>query len=200
MSVIIGFAGPVLEYWYLKDYWHPKMIIEPSWPFGGIECYLFAFAIGGIGGAIYEVLLRKRLVCPRDAKRRRDWALLAFPIILLAAMTILTDIYGLNSIYVSSLSFLVAFALMVKLRPDLFKKAVISGLFVAAIMFIFYLLYFGVFPWFLEAAFFEFPRRVLILGQIPLTELVWGMTWGMAAGPFYEFWRGCKLESAAQTR
>jgi len=196
MSIAGGIIGPFSEYWYFKDYWNPPMILRPSWPFGGLEDVLFGFAIGGIAAAAYEVLLRERLVCPTASKRRQNWVLLVFPAAVVMSLLILTDIFGLNSIYASSVAFLILFALMVKLRPDLFRDAIFSGLLVMLVMFAIYFFYlpsfigrYGRELWQLYGT----SGGVLILGRVPLTEMLWGMTWGMVGGPLYEFWRGCKL-------
>jgi hypothetical protein len=198
LSFIIGVIGPFSEYWYFKDYWNPPMIFKPSWPFGGLEDFLFGFGIGGISAVIYEIIFRRKLICPRKTKRGyHNWILLVFPLIVIAIMIILTDVHGLNSIYASSIAFLIPFALMMGYRPDLLKDAILSGLLVMSLMFAIYFFYLPYFlreigreAWFLYGT----AHGLLIFGRVPLTEMIWGMSWGMVGGPLYEFWRGCKLK------
>jgi len=198
LSAVCAILGPISEYWYFADYWKPPMVVDLDWPFGGLEDLLFGFSIGGISAAVYEVLLRKRLVCPRE-KPRQNWILLVFPVLVVTTMVTLNTICGLNSIYASSIAFVIAFGLMVKARPDLFWDAALSGLLVTSIMFV---LYFFYLPYFLreigrEAWFlYDTSHGTLILGRVPLTEMIWGVTWGMVGGPLYEFWRGCTLKPA----
>lgn len=35
----------------------------------------------------------------------------------------------------------------------------------------------------------------LLFGTVPLTELIWGFSWGMAVGALYEFWQGYRLKN-----
>lgn len=64
MSIAGAIVGPISEILFVKDYWHPQSILSiqiGSFPLL-IEDLLFGFAILGIGGVIFEVLTRTKLV------------------------------------------------------------------------------------------------------------------------------------------
>ena len=56
-SIAWGNAGPISEYWHLKDYWNPVYMLRlevGKWIFG-IEDYLLAFAYGGLAAGIFDI-------------------------------------------------------------------------------------------------------------------------------------------------
>lgn len=190
MSLIIGPAGPLSEYWYLKDYWQPEIIF--GWKVG-IEDFLFAFFIGGIGAVVYEVFLGKHL--KRDKRYKSGkWMFFVLPVIGLAVLISLNSLLRINSIYASSLGFSVCAVIIWAIRPDLIKDSLLSGIFAGLLIFIFYSVFFlKIYPnivndwWMLSNI-----SGIIILG-IPLEEILWVFCWGLIAGPLYEFWQGYRL-------
>ena len=191
MSVLIAPLGPLSELFYLRDYWQPQ--IFTGWVIG-IEDLLFAFSIGGIAGVAYEVFFGKRY-----AKRhlhKRSYFMLGIVVFGVLWMIFGNLVLGFNSIYVSTAGFLLIGLAMLVVRHDLLRDALISGLLVGVLMFIFYLLFIplhtGIIQewWLLDNL-----SGVLIFG-VPLEELMWGFGWGFVAGPVYEFINGLRLKRA----
>lgn len=197
LSSLTMLAGPISEYWYFQDYWRPNLLFRL--PFiGGIEDLIFGFAIGGIGSFIYEVIFIKRFcLCERKKIARREFLLL-FPLIIFASMLVFNNLLGINSIFASSIGMIIAGALMLLFRHDLWQNALFSGLLVALIMFTVYLIPQLIFPQaheFLPKAWLLYGRNFgyLIFGHVPLTEMIWGFSWGFAWGPLYEFVIGARV-------
>jgi len=188
MSILIAPLGPISQIFYLRDYWNPNYLFSI---FGfGIEDILFGFFIGGIAAVIYEEFFIKKI---KKTKSETNSTIFILALIGLALFLILNLASKINSIYASSIGFIVIASIILFKRKDLIKNAIISGILVSLIMFIFYLIYLTIFPtiisnwWQLEKI-----SGILIIG-IPIEELLWGFAWGFLAGPFYEFWKGKKV-------
>ncbi len=197
LSLFTMIAGPVSEYWYFQDYWRPFLLIRL--PFvGGIEDLMFGFAIGGIGSFIYEAIFIKGFcLCERKKIARREFLLL-FPLIIFFSMLVFNNVLRINSIFASAIGMIIAGFLILFFRSDLWQNAFLSGLMVAAVMFIVYLIPQLIFPQaheFLAKVWLLYGTRFgyLIFGHIPLTEMIWGFSWGFAWGPIYEFITGARI-------
>lgn len=196
LSAITAVFGPFSEYWYFKDYWQPELLLK--FPIGGFEDILFGFAIGGIAAVSYEAIFINRVCFCEKRKLEREWFLLVFVGILALSMLVLNNLLGLNSIWASSIGFMIAGTLMLLMRADLLLNAVGSGILVALIMFIIYIIPLAFYPpthqimtqiWKLSGT----PEGILLFGHVPLTEMVWGFSWGFVWGPIYEFMAGARV-------
>lgn len=192
MSVMAAVMGPLSEYWYFRDYWQPMLLWRFHPLIGGLEDVLFGFAIGGIAAVLYEEILGQRL---ERRERKQNWILLAFASIGLFSMVIFNNVLGINSIFASCIGFLLTSLVILRFRPDLLRNALLSGLFLAGVMFAFYFFYFSFFLDYAREIFLlhSEPWAIWIFGRIPLTEMLWAVCWGMVGGPLYEFWRGYRL-------
>lgn len=197
MSILLVPLGPLSELLYFRDYWLPESILPihlGTFPLM-IEDVLFAFAIGGIGSVIYEVLLRKHLTKTGPAMPYHIRPLVVAGLGVTAMFLLLS--IGLNSIYASSLGFVVVALLILAQRRDLLGDAVGSGIGVMLVMFLSYFLIFNLASNTEEI----FKQGWIIYGTaldvrlwgIPVTEMVWGFTWGLVAGPLYEFLKRMRL-------
>lgn len=190
MSLIVAPMGPLSELFYLRDYWHPVLVL--GYPIG-IEDILFAFAIGGIAAVAYEELWRRHPVRARRISRPRSWSLgaIAFAVVW---MYVGSSVLGFNSIYTSISVFLILGVSILYYRRDLLQDALVSGLLVAVLLFVCELIFFvWLFPGTIER-WWDLSRisGVLVFG-VPLEEILWGFSWGFVAGPAYEFLRGLRL-------
>ena len=190
MSLLFLPLGPLSEILYFKDYWLPKSIFPLSFFSLTIfpEDLIFGFCIAGIGAVVYEVFLGKRL---QAIKTQNHIGLLVI-LIIAAVVTLPLWLWGMNSIFTTSIGFIVVALLIIAQRKDLLMHSLISGLGVMIIMFISYILLFK----FVVANTDElYKQGWLIYGtkygktfwNVPLTEMIWGFSWGMMIGPLYEF-------------
>ncbi len=187
VSAIGGLAGLISEMWYFNDYWRPPTLLGNSKI--SIEDFLFGFSFTGIAALVYKVIVRKR---PIQAKSRKKLFLLFF-IIGFLSLLLFSNLLKINSIFVSSIAFLAFSMLMVLLRKDLIIQAVMSGLLSLAIIIPVYIFLFDVLSphywsnyWLLSNTIFGMK----ILGNIPLTELLWYFSWGCFAGIAFDFYHG----------
>ncbi len=179
MSFIAAVFGPISEFWYFKDYWQPELLIK--FPVGGLEDILFGFAIGGIAAVAYEAIFVNRICLCERKKLKKEWFFLVFAIILGVTMIGLNNLFGINSIYASSLGMIVAGVIMLYFRRDLILNALGSGILVALVMFTVYIipqiLFPGAHQWMAQIwKLYGTRQGILLFGHVPLTEMLWGLS------------------------
>lgn len=187
VSLVGGAAGLVAELWYFRDYWRPPVLAGVARP--SPEDALFGFAVTGVAFAAHKTAFR-RAMAP-GAPRRYPLAA-GLGLAGLAALVAGTAA-GMNSIFVSSAAFVACAAVMATLRRDLIRPAAESAALLVAAMLPIYLILFDVVSpaywdryWLLRHT----SWGVLILGNIPVTEILWYASWGALAGIIYEFTTG----------
>ncbi|HEB01465.1 MAG TPA: hypothetical protein ENI16_00515 [Candidatus Portnoybacteria bacterium] len=198
--LILSFIGGALfplALIYLPDYWYPDHILGSY--LLGIEDYIFAFAIAGIGAVAYEVVFGKtHTLC--ECRKQSPKRILSIAIVSIIILLSLTFIFKMNSIYSSFVAFLLIFAYIMYFRRDLFWQAILSGFLVAGLMLLFYQIWILMYPniiqhwWKLENI-----SGILILG-VPLEEIIWGFNWGIVGGTIYEFARGVNSKNLRNIR
>lgn len=191
LSLLIGFIGPLSEYWYLQDYWRPQTITGTMI---GIEDYFFGFFIAGIGSVIYEELFGKRL--SNRYNRKHNWAL--FSVFLGGLGVILFGslfyYFKINSIYASIIGFLALAFVIIFYRRDLWIDAVVSGLLCGTVLFACYMLLLRPYPELFIRWWMMHHISGITFYKVPIEELLWAFGWGMLAGPMYEFYAGITLQ------
>jgi hypothetical protein len=189
-SLFGGLAGFIAEYWYFKDYWHPysilgRKIISP-------EDFIFGFTITGISVVVYDIFFKKKDEDYVKNNKRTFGIMFLIGVISLFAFNIFL---GFNSIFVSSITFIILTIYMLSKRTDLWKEGLFSGLIVLIIMFVVYHILFNIiFLDFWDKCWLLTNTRygVTIYGNIPLTEMIWYFTWGSFSGVAYNFASGKK--------
>ncbi len=169
----------------------------------GLEDLLFAFCLFGLASVIYQVVLGKHvkklrgssMFFPHSASHWLAHLIIALCIwaVLSLAFTVVLSLTTIQSVIVGGL---LIGTYVIADRKDLLFDALLSGLFVCALVFSIEQLFFiRLFP---EAAatFWQAERLSgLTLGGIPLEELLWSGVVGFAIGPLYEYVREVKLKS-----
>jgi len=185
MSLVIAPLGPISEFFYFKDYWRPETFSGLQF---GVEDLIFSFTLGGISSVLYEELAGRVLVKRHFHPNR--WAAFVFPVIVIATVLVATKYLQVNSIYASYAAFALVALIMLRLRPDLIREAILSAIFLTIITSAGYIIWLQFYPevfnrwWFLSNL-----SGILVFG-IPLEEISWYSAWGMVAGPLYEFGTG----------
>ena len=81
-------------------------------------------------------------------------------------------------------------------RHDLLKDALLSGLLVGGLMFVFYLLFSLIFDGIINEWWMLKNISGIIIYGAPLEELMWGFGWGFVADPAYEFINGLRFRKS----
>src|SRR3989339_897182 len=168
----------------------------------GIEDFLFSFCVFGIASVIYQFALGKH-----TKKLRGRRILLSHPathwlppiIIALGIWAVLgvarAVALGLSSVQAAIVGGLLVGTYVIADRKDLMFDALLSGVFVAVLVFASEQLFFvRLFP---EAASQYWQAgnlSGLVLAGIPLEELLWAGVVGFAIGPLYEYMRDVRLK------
>ena len=187
-SVMGGLSGFIAEYWYFNDYWQPPTLLGQS--VISIEDFLFGFTITGISVSIYECTFAVKMV-HSFANQRKLFGLLFLTGITF--MMVFNVMLGINSIIVSCLAFIFFTIIMITIRFDLLKQAVLSGILTLLIVIPVYTLLFDVInPGYWDAHWLLAKTQlgITVLGNIPVTELVWYFSWGCFAGTAHSFASG----------
>jgi hypothetical protein len=197
MSLVGLILAPGILLLVLYDY---RQIVVDTVSVVGIEDVLFTFSFFGIAAVIYQVLIGRHAHKIRGSRYEvhhlGHWVAHLFLILGLWAFASLLLIYvfDLSSIQALMVGGLLVGIYMIADRHDLTMNALLSGLFMAALIFIVEQLFFvRLFP--LDAATFWQLDALsgFILGGIPLEELMWAAVVGFAIGPLYEWLRAYRL-------
>lgn len=173
---------------FIPRYWNPPSLFDLAQRTGfDIESLIFCFAIGGVGVVLYDfvagAVLRPIERAEHRAKRHRHHRtalfapFIAFPVLLLIPW---------NVIYPAIVAMLVGGAATVACRPDLKSKTLIGGGLFAG--------YYGIFMLLLEWSAPGYIERVwnlpalsgVMIGGIPLEELLFGFAFGTYWSGIYE--------------
>ena len=188
-SLIIMPLGPLSEFWFLKDYWRRPTIT--GYPIS-IEDAIFSFAIGGIAYSIYKVFFNMSVAESHD--QPRGWLVVAFLVIIILPLFILTDLLHINSIFSSTFSLFLIAVLTWILRPDLLKPSIVSGILVVILFFLVYKGMQVIFPSAIEYWCMGCNPTGLRISGINIEELLWDFSWGLAGSTMVEAITGEKLQ------
>jgi hypothetical protein len=196
VSLLLIPLAPLGQYLFLQDYWRPPIIfpiVLSGRTYGGVADLAFTFVMGGLATAAYPVLASKYPV--RDVRVRRHWVALAFILIEGLSIVVLTMGLHVNSIFSSSIGFVVIAVAIVVMRRDLWPSVVISGLLCGIALAGAEGMLSFIVPLYLSRYWllYNTSSGILIFNRVPLTEAIWGAAFGMAIGPLYDAYEGHKL-------
>jgi hypothetical protein len=183
-------AALVGELWHLQDYWSPIYVLElkiGTWRFGGVEDYVFGFALAGISAGIFETLtLRQGLpALPRISLRAylRMAGLGAFGLTLIIVMTRFLPLRSMHAATVAiALTALLAFVF----RPEVVPRALLTALAFAGFFWFFYAgIMIPLYPGMIDAFWMPQGNLGVRLAGVPLEEVVWGFSVALFAGPVF---------------
>jgi hypothetical protein len=188
-GLLLGGAGPVSEYWFLQDYWHPVFILEielGSWRFG-FEDWLSTLAIAGICTGVFERLALARGYPALSPINWRGVArLLGYCLAGLILMWVLADFAKLGSL--SSLLiaiFSVACWLLAAhrhLAPLSIGLAVVAGV---AYWLFYAVLFVPLFPGVFDSLWKPEALSGVELYGVPVEEFVWVSVSMLFVGPLF---------------
>lgn len=189
-GILLGIISVLTEPWYSRDYWHPEGLDYLRRALGD---FFFGFFPGSVACVIYEAVLGKKLA--KRHNRQHHWKKFFWLLLLGGGALFLILVYhGINSIYASSISLVVIALAMTTFRKDLFWDAVLSSLLFGLLCATGYEIFFSIYPGILQAWWLSAHASGLIAG-IPIGDLTFEFSLGMAMGPIYEFLIGAKLKN-----
>lgn len=192
VSLVTAFFG-LTEPIFVPRYWNPPSLFELAQRTRfDMESLIFSFAIGGIGVVLYDTITRRDLVPMESVARhgrRHDWHRMA----LLGPFILFIPLYFLpwNPIFAALMSLAVGAAASVICRPDLAAKTAVSGLLFLFLYSVFMIGLRLLVPGYIESVWNLPDLSGVLIGGIPLEELLFGFTFGMYWASVYEHftWR-----------
>ncbi|HEY4694565.1 MAG TPA: lycopene cyclase domain-containing protein [Candidatus Nanoarchaeia archaeon] len=187
---LLGFTEPI----FVPAYWNPPTLFNLASKTGfDLESLVFAFAVGGIAVAAYELFWKGRHQEITQEERHHPqhkfhlWALLAAPVSFL----ILFLATSLNPIYSTVTALLVGAVATFYCRPDLIRKMVSSGLLFLSVYFFFFLVFNLLFPGYTEEVWNLKAISGILILKVPLEELLFAFSFGLMWSSVYEHtsWR-----------
>lgn len=188
-SLVGAIAGPVSQWWYLKDYWHPVYTLGG---FGFLEDLLFAFFVCGITVGIANVFLNVESV-PEKTLGDKGIRYIVALALMLGSLLVFTNVFGLNSIYASAVGFMLLALLIWHERPDLFKASLVGAVFWMVLAALAYTVVLSVWPTFISDWWDWKNISGVTFFYIPLEEFLWFGTWGLAGSVILEWKRGLRF-------
>jgi hypothetical protein len=189
-SLAFGHAGPISQYWHLKDYWHPTYALGVkigNW-FFGVEDYLFAFAFSGLCAGLFDHLANRRGM--RSPQFNISGFIKAVLLVLgcLVAMGAMAGFFKLNSLHAIVLVFLIGSIALLARRPKWIGPAVQTAFILAGTMWVFYAgLFWRLFPATLHDWWNSPGLSGLSLSGVPVEEVAWAWISGLFVGPMVRF-------------
>lgn len=188
-TALFGLTEPL----FVPRYWNPPSLFELARRTRfDLESVIFSFAIGGIGIVLYDAVTKRDLApipSGERSQRRHAWhrAAVCVPLVLFVPLYLLPW----NPIYAALVSIVAGALASMVCRPDLAVKTATSGV-------LFLVLYWGLMlallwsaPGYIPAVWNLPALTGVLIGGIPIEELLFGFAFGMYWSSVYEHltWR-----------
>lgn len=200
-QAVMSIIGGVLSPGVLMVAAHDARSLETYGAPVGVEDLLFSFCLFGIAAVIYQALLGKHTAKWRGDRYRianpaMHWfshLLIIFGIWAFISL-VMSLVFALSTVQGIIIGGLLIGTYIVADRKDLLLDALLSGILVAILVFLTEQLFFArLFP---DAArdFWQIENiSGILLGGIPVEEILWAAVVGFAVGPVYEYIRRYRL-------
>ena len=150
ISIIFAVIGPIVEFVYVVDWWHPLTITGTT---VGFEDFLFGFTVAGISSSIYEEIFKKKIKLRKSRKiiiKKENINIFSILALLSVMFFGLFYLLKINSFYTSTIVFLVGIIITLNKRPDLFLDSLASGVLVFLVALIGFIFSEAVSPGFIQ--------------------------------------------------
>lgn len=184
LSICCAPLGVLGEFFYRQDYYFLTVLYPFIWQ---VQAALIGFVYGGVAVALYAGFRHIYFRRKHGTKPKHPLWLPTLAVGGSLFMFLGMQYVGINSIYLSMAVLMLGGLSILIFRPDLLSYAIGSGVAVAVIFGIFYLLFQIAF----ENAIQQYWNTTALswgfIWGIPVEELVWAFSWGFLVGPAYEF-------------
>ncbi len=188
LFILIGVPSEALL--YTRDWWHPETV---TGTLIGVEDVIYSIGNGGYMAALFVALTRGSVSQLRPAP---VLPLRVAPIGCIAVLpSLLVFGLGMHSFIATSIGSLVALAIVLIVRPDLTRAALVTGVVGTVIAVPVYLAMDALFPGSIAAT-WDLPHLsgLLPLG-IPIEDLAWYLYTAALWGTYYKFATGRQVSA-----
>ncbi len=188
---LLGFTEPL----FVPAYWDPPSLFDLAWKTGfDLESFIFSFAIGGLGYALYMAVfpVGHEPAMNRDERmearhRYHLPLLLSTPLIFILLLAVLR----LNPIYAAIIAMVLGGITTWYCRPDLVRKMLISAVLFAGLYTVYFFTLIDLFPGIVEQVWNLPAISGILIAGIPVEELLFALAFGFYWSTVYEHftWR-----------
>ena len=183
-TALLGLTEPI----FVPAYWNPPSLFELAQRTRfDIESLIFSFALGGIGAVLYNTLTHREMVAlsveeKRHVRHRIHRLALLMPFVLFVPLYFLPW----NPIYPSVVCLVVGAIATVICRPELVGRTLIGGVLFLVMYAVFMLVLLWFAPGYIEQVWNLRALSGVLIGGIPLEELLFGLSVGLYWTGAYE--------------
>ncbi len=190
-SIAGGIVAPITDYFHFKDYWTPPSVLSYGYVY--LEDVIMGAMIISVAATIYETVFNLKLITYKKEKKLRYIFYTMF-ILSFGIVYVLAGLLEVNSIFVYSGVFVFYTFIILLFRSDMIKESLVSALLSWVIQMIIYIPLFTFFaPTYWKKYFLLANTKYdITFLNIPLTEMLYFITIGLAVSIFYEFASGKK--------
>jgi hypothetical protein len=173
---------------FVPEYWSPPSLFDLAQKTGfDIESLVFTFSIGGVAVVMYNrVTGRSAASMAASAQSWRHHRLHGLALLTPGLVFVLLAAFPWNPIYPAVLAMIAGAAAAISCRPDLLAKTLVGGLLFASYYAIFMIGLVLSAPGYIQQ-FWNLPDLSgIVLGGIPLEELLFGFAFGVFWSGVYE--------------
>jgi Lycopene cyclase len=193
----LGFTEPL----FVPAYWDPPSLFDLAWNTGfDLESFIFSFAIGGLGYALYMVVfpVEHEPEMPRDerleARHKYHLPLLLSTPAIFIVLLIATP---LNPIYDAVIAMVLGGISTWYCRPDLKKKMLVSAMLFLCLYSLYFFTLILLFPGFVERVWNIPAISGILVAGIPAEELLFALAFGFYWSTVYEHFTWKKVPESS---
>lgn len=187
---LLGLTEPI----FVPEYWNPPSLFNLAQSTGfDIESLLFSFGVGGLAVVMYEWLFKVRhrkvsMAERHHSRHKHHWLALSSAPVIFFTLLIFVDI---NPIYFAFAAMMAGGLFTWYCRPDLKKKMIVSAWLFLGLYYVYFLTLIVSFPGYVEQVWNMTTISGVIVGGVPLEELMFAFSFGFLWSSVYEHigWR-----------
>lgn len=187
---LLGLTEPI----FVPEYWNPPSLFDLAQRTGfDIESFLFSFGVGGLTVVVYEWLFKVRhekvsMAERHHSRHKYHWLALSSAPVIFFILLIFVDI---NPIYSAFIALIGGGLFTWYCRPDLKKKMIVSAFLFLGLYYVYFLTLIITFPGYVERVWNMAVISGVIVGGVPLEELMFAFGLGFLWSSVYEHigWR-----------
>lgn len=183
---------------FIPQYWSPPSLFDLDTRIHvGIEDFLWAAAVGGIGSVLGEIILRVKLSQTRGQGRKRH----IVPFVVVAVVFgLLQWLHPNKTIYNMVIAFAVGAVVVAFLRSDLIQLMLTGAMNFTGLYLLLFLYFLALYPDFIQR-YYNIPNFLgIYIFKVPIEELLFASTGGAIWSVAYEYLQGYRLAPNATFR
>ena len=189
---LLGLTEPI----FVPEYWNPPSLFDLAQRTGfDIESLLFSFGVGGLIVVMYEWIFKMKhenvsLAERHQSRHKFHWLALSSAPLIFIMLQVFVDINPIYSVFIA----LIGGGLFTwYCRPDLKKKMIVSAFLFLGLYYVYFLTLLVMSPGYVEQVWNMAVISGIVVGGVPLEELMFAFGLGFLWSSVYEHVRWRKI-------